>query len=189
MNIKHKSLTAPPKLSWWVTLCLIIGIVLYSSGHCEEYERSEFGGWADLDKNGLSSREDALIEKDKCDNIPNTWYLPYTGILTFDSSIIDIDHIVPLKHAYLSGANKWTARRKVQFANDPLNLETTYRSTNRSKGSRSPDQWMPPNKSYHCTYLYRWVFIKEKYDLSFSEKESSFVFGGLERCIEDQLIR
>jgi hypothetical protein len=71
------------------------------------------------------------------------WRDPYTGRTFSNPSDLDIDHMVPLGHAHASGGHAWDASRRRQYANDlryRWHLLAVYRSANRAKGDRSPDQ-------------------------------------------------
>ena len=89
-------------------------------------------------------------------------------------SDLDIDHMVPLKEAWDSGAWNWTAAQRQTFANDlsdPRALIAVTAGQNRSKSDRDPSNWIPPQKSYVCTYLSEWVAIKAKWKLSMDQSE------------------
>ncbi|MEJ6706756.1 MAG: HNH endonuclease family protein [Porticoccus sp.] len=84
---------------------------------------------------------------------------------------MDVDHIVALAHAHLFGAASWTMEQKRAFVNDPGNLLVVDDSTNQSKSDKAPHEWMPPRQEYWCTYVAKWVRVKEKYKLSSSPAE------------------
>ena len=42
---------------------------------------------------------------------------------------------------------------------------------NRSKGARSPEEWMPPNEGYWCEYAQDWAEIKARWELTMTEPE------------------
>lgn len=141
-----------------------------------DYQRTEFGhGWKDLDQDCLDTRNEILIRDSVdqvelsysgCDVKRGRWVLPFSGQVVTNPHYIDIDHIVPLKWAWDNGANNWTRGERVKFANDQTNLIVTSPSVNRSKGSRSPFEWMPPLEESHCFYLGTWQQIVKKYDLT-----------------------
>jgi hypothetical protein len=62
------------------------------------------------------------------------------------------------------GAQQWPYRRRVRFANDPLNLLAVDGSANRQKGDGDAATWLPPNKSFRCAYVARQIAVKERYD-------------------------
>jgi len=46
-------------------------------------------------------------------------------------------------------------------------------SANRSKGDRSPDQWLPPAASSHCRYAVAWIDVKYQWALTVTSAEKS----------------
>jgi hypothetical protein len=85
-----------------------------------------------------------------------------------------MDHMVPLKEAWDSGANTWSASRRQAFANDidlPEALIAVSASSNRSKSARDPAEWLPTNTSYRCQYVEDWMTVKVKWELSVDAKE------------------
>lgn len=87
---------------------------------------------------------------------------------------VDIDHLIPLRHAHISGGANWSPKRKRKFANDPLNLVITKASYNRQKGAQTPLEWMPVDRSYACRYMRQWFDVKHKYQLSISPKKIKY---------------
>ena len=87
-------------------------ILLFFSFNSFAYNRSDYGVWADLDKNCKSTRIDILttqalsISKSSCTNIDGTWKDYYSEKIITNDSIIDIDHVIPLAYADKNGANK-----------------------------------------------------------------------------------
>ncbi len=79
--------------------------------------------------------------------------------------------MIPLENAHDNGAENWTKEQKKAFANDPENLFSVYLGANRSKGSRGPEKWKPPLLSYWQEYARHWIYIKEKYGLSYAPGE------------------
>lgn len=110
------------------------------------------------------------------------WIGLYTGKIFSNARQVDIDHVVPLKEAHISGASGWTKEKKRQFANDEDNLLAVSKSANRSKGAKDPAKWMPKNEAFHCEYIKKWVAVKEKYILYMDRKEQQKVNRVLEGC-------
>ena len=82
--------------------------------------------------------------------------------------------MIPLKEAWDSGAWSWTAAQRQAFANDLSDARALIAVTagqNRSKSDRDPSNWIPPQKSYTCTYLSEWVAIKARWKLSMDQSE------------------
>jgi len=93
--------------------------------------------------------------------------------------------MVPLKEAWDSGASSWSADDRQAFSNDlgfAGSLIAVSASTNRSKGDKDPAQWMPPNKSFKCTYAVTWIQVKFRWSLSVDEKESAALKKELASC-------
>ena len=77
------------------------------------------------------------------------WVGPYSGEIFTDPSDLDIDHVVPLGNAHVSGGWAWPKERREAYANDlehPEHLLAVKNSLNRAKGDDSPDKWKPPRR-------------------------------------------
>jgi hypothetical protein len=148
------------------------------------YARSLFKHWSDLDKNGCNTRNDVIIqealEKPKveadCKIVKDTgkWYSAYEGLTITNFSALDVDHFVPLAEAWDSGASKWDAAKREQYANDmgdPVSLIAVSAATNRSKSDQDPGDWLPVLANYHCAYIKQWVQVKIRWSLTVDEKE------------------
>ena len=115
------------------------------------------------------------------------WHDPYTGESHRDAAEIDIDHLVPLKEAHVSGAWRWTREQRRDYANDlsdPHHLKAVSRTANRSKGSRDPASWLPPDKDYHCDYVQHWVGVKRRWKLSMDPLEAERIIEVLISCLQ-----
>lgn len=169
------------------------------------YDRSAFGpAWtdkhsADLGGNGCDTRND-ILNRDLTDtrHSDNKKCVVITGVLDNDpytgrtinfrrgvstSSAIQIDHIVSLKDAWLSGADALTPEERVRFANDPDNLIASDGPENMSKGSKAADTWLVPNNpDFRCTYVAHQVLVKANYGLSVSASEKKAMTTTLDNC-------
>ncbi|MEU8271751.1 HNH endonuclease family protein [Sphaerisporangium sp. NPDC049002] len=150
------------------------------------YARAEFGyAWADnaedipFAHNGCDTRNDVLARDgddlkyrsgSKCVLASMTLHDPYTGKTIAwtkqDASEVQIDHIMPLSYDWQMGASRWTKAKRVQIANDPLNLMPVDGSTNSSKGDSGPATWLPPSKVIRCSYAVRFAQVALKYELA-----------------------
>ncbi len=160
----------------------------------EGYVRDAFGSdWIDTDGNGCNQRDDVLLrdavrgstrvqQQGACDHdvLAGTWHDPYTGrTLTFtnlkdlgQAEAIQIDHVVPLAEAWVSGARHWSGARRETFANDLGELLAVDGPTNMSKGDGDPASWRP-RKGYQCAYARRWIAIKTRYALAVDDSEKA----------------
>ena len=155
------------------------------------YDRKSWKHWIDADRDCQNTRAEILIDyslvsvtfrRTRCNVAYGKWYDPYTGQTFTQASDIDIDHIVPLAHAHYHGGANWSPYQKQKFANDYQNLLPVEDNANQSKGSKAPHQWMPSNTAYHCTYVQKWTFIKDKYELFYSTAEQNKIDQIESRC-------
>jgi hypothetical protein len=115
---------------------------------------------------------------------------PYSGkVITFSSvkSTIDIDHVVALSNAWQTGAAYFDKSKRQLIANDPLNLLAVDYSLNRQKGDGDAATWLPPLKSYRCSYVARQVAVKAKYALWVTSPEKDAIVKILEKCVGQKI--
>ncbi len=87
---------------------------------------------------------------------------------------LHVDHLVPLKEAYTSGAHRWSKAKRCHYNNftsHPFHLILVKAQENLRKGDRAPDRYMPPNPNFKCEYIKQWMTVKVIWDLSFSIQE------------------
>jgi hypothetical protein len=169
----------------------------------EGYLRADFGSsWIDTDHDGCNQRDDVLLrdavrgttrvqQQGACDHdvLAGTWHDPYTGrTLVFtdlkdlhQAEAIQIDHVVPLAEAWVSGARSWSKERRELFANDLGELLAVDGPTNAGKGDADPAAWRP-RKGYQCTYARRWITIKTRYHLAVDPSEKAALDQMLGYC-------
>ena len=164
------------------------------------YSREEFSkGWKDPDRNGCDARNDILARdlKDveyregriECVVLSGVLDDPYTGkSISFvrgqgTSSAVQIDHVVALSDAWQKGAQQWDAETRLNFANDPLNLMAVDGPTNASKGDKDAATWLPPNRSFRCSYVSRQTQVKAKYDAWMTKAEQAAIEKILRSCL------
>lgn len=169
----------------------------------EGYVRNAFGSdWVDTDGNGCNQRDDVLLrdavpdstkvaQQGSCDHdvLAGTWHDPYTGrTLHFtdlkdlsQAEAIQIDHVVPLAEAWVSGARRWSTDRRKIFANDLRELLAVDGPTNMSKGDGDPAAWRP-RKGYQCSYARRWIAVKSRYGLAIDPSEKAALRQMLGYC-------
>jgi hypothetical protein len=116
--------------------------------------------------------------------IGGTWISPYDDLRITDPQAIDVDHMVPLKNAWISGARDWTRQRRQAFANDMEipQLWAVSARTNRSKADKSPDRWMPPSAAIACIYVRAWTEVKYEYQLNVTQPEHDTLAIDLTSC-------
>jgi len=94
---------------------------------------------------------------------------------------IQIDHVVPLAEAWVSGARLWSTQRREQFANDLGELLAVDGPTNMSKGDGDPAAWRP-RKGCQCAYARRWIAVKTRYHLAIDPSEKAALDQMLDYC-------
>lgn len=156
------------------------------------YDRAAFGhSWTDPDRNGCDGRQDALAEwlaqpvaRGSC-VVSGELIDPYTGARVSVPQQVDIDHVVPLKEAWRSGASAWTPERRLVFANDLRHLIPSLNSANRQKADKSPEKWMP-QRAYWCSYARVYVGTKSWYGLTVTAPEAQVLEAALNTCAGPQ---
>lgn len=161
------------------------------------YDRTGMFGsaWIDVDDNGCDTRNDILARdltdlgfEGSCRILTGTLADPYTGqSIAFvrgnaTSSKVQIDHIVALQNAWVTGAQKLSQEQRKALANDPLNLLAVDGPTNSSKGAGDAATWLPPQKSYRCAYVSRQIEVKAAYSLWITSAERDAMERVLSTC-------
>ncbi|MFJ9521222.1 HNH endonuclease family protein [Kitasatospora sp. NPDC101801] len=164
---------------------LIAKVTTAESGGKAGYDRDQFGPpWTDnvdgvpLGHNDCGTRDDLLARDGKslehkdgstCVVTGMTIYDPYTGKTVQwnkqQANKIQIDHVMALSYDWQMGAAKWDKAKRVQIANDPLNLIPADGSQNASKGDSGPAEWLPANEAVRCSYVVRFAQVSLKYQL------------------------
>lgn len=168
-----------------------------SGSSLPEYDRSEWKHWTDEDGDCQDSRQEVLIRDSRvpvtfktekqCSVATGEWKDPYSTSVITNPTYVDIDHVVALRDAHESGGWQWSAEQRQAFANDLGQLTVSSRSTNRSKGARGPDEWLPPLPEFRCQYIDIWLAVKEKYELTMTETEAALVAYMKKTCLEGQV--
>lgn len=155
------------------------------------YDREDFGGrWVDFDGTGCSTRQDVL-RRDATQWIgegcqPQSLVIQdrYTqsAYVALDAADIDIDHVVSVHDAWLTGAQSWDLHTRVAFYQDKLNLIATAGSVNRAKSNLNAAQWEPPHPAGACDYAARVVSVKARWGLGVTDAEQVALAAMLESC-------
>lgn len=161
----------------------------------QRFDRKQWKHWRDTDRDCQDARQEALIaesevpvtfkSKRRCHVAQGRWRCPFTGEIFTDPHDVDVDHLVPLKNAHLTGAARWSAEKKAAYANtlsDPSHLVVVSASANRAKGAKGPEAWLPPHPEARCTYIHDWVAIKQRWQLGASRQEQLALAFALELC-------
>jgi hypothetical protein len=177
---------------------LLERLTVASESNSSSYNRDLFRHWIDSDKDSCNTREEVLIQESisptkrgsGCKILSGKWLSQYEKKTFTSASKLDIDHMVPLKEAWESGAFGWTAKRRESFANDlgfQGSLIAVSASTNRSKSDKDPQAWLPSNSSYKCTYVVTWMQVKYRWALTIDKSEKAAISSVLANCPTSKL--
>lgn len=162
-----------------------------------KYDRVElYGGWINEDgpANCYNTRAEVLLRdsepnervhfapRNKCMVAKAKWKDPYSGTQFKLANAVQVDHVVPLKAAYLSGAHAWNKNRRCRYANflnDPTHLLTVSGHENMSKGDAGPERYLPPNTRFTCKYLHLWMKVKAVWGLEYPAEEAAAIHQAL----------
>jgi len=113
------------------------------------YNRNQWKHGIDADKDCQNTRDEVLIDetlssvefraKTQCKVSKGKWRNRYSGVVYTDPVVLDVDHMVPLENAHLSGARAWDAKQRQEYDNDLEYSErfvAVYRSLNRAKDAK-----------------------------------------------------
>ena len=177
---------------------LIRKVRIAAAGPTAGYDRDQFGpAWTDTATktvwagNGCDTRNDILRRdltrkrfqagSDRCVVIAGRLRNPYLGgAIRFRkrrATRVPIDHVFPLSLAWQMGAARWSAAKRVQLANDPLNLLAVDLSSNSQKGDSGPADWLPANTRIRCAYSVRLAQVARRYDLPVTRPDKRAMRG------------
>jgi hypothetical protein len=185
-------------------LAVLATLRVRGRGPMTGYSRDRFGpAWLDVDRNGCDTRNDILRAQltrirlkpgtSGCVVASGRLLDPYTGTsLPFrrgPGDAIQIDHVVALGNAWVSGAARWPIARRAALAEDPENLLAVDARTNEQKGDGDAATWLPPFRRGRCGYVARQVGVKAKYGLSVTRAERAAIARVLTSCPDQPLPR
>jgi hypothetical protein len=161
---------------------------------------ADFGEpWVDVDDNGCDTRDD-ILRRDLtqrsstgCEVRSGVLHDPYTGTTIHfvrglqTSDAVQIDHVVPLADAWRTGAQKLTEGTRTALANDPVNLFAVDGPTNTIKSDGDAATWLPPVKSFRCTYIAHQIAVKRTYSLWVTPAEKAAMTRVLAACPAQRL--
>ncbi|MFJ2419296.1 HNH endonuclease family protein [Streptomyces brevispora] len=169
---------------------LLAGLVVTDEDDVPGYSRAKFPHWiaqygtCDTREVVLQRDGQDVVQDDQCRATSGTWFSEYDGKTITSASGIDIDHVVPLKEAWRSGASAWSTPERKAFANDLIHsqLIAVSAGSNRAKGDKDPGNWKPPLQSYWCTYSRAWISVKAHYQLAANPTEATALAQMLDTC-------
>ncbi len=161
-----------------------------------DYDVTMFGYPGPVDGLGCDTRDLVLIRESitlaqvdsvGCAVVAGDWRSLYDGLTTDQPGDLQVDHVVALKEAWDSGASEWPAAQLTAYANDLVDertLRAVTTSSNQSKGSSDPTEWLPPDLAARCEYLADWVSVKARWGLSIDRREYDAVANAAASCAD-----
>lgn len=157
----------------------------------ERYNRhGQFGTWAAdpdtcLNVRGMVLAKTSEVEvktkpsAEGCIVISGKWVDPYSG-RTFKKPYpdVEIDHMVPLKNAYIMGASKWSQAKRCWYANfikNDYHLIPVSATENEIKSDSTPYDYVPAKEDYRCTYIKNWLKVKLVWKLAMLPPEAEAI--------------
>lgn len=187
----------------------LASLVVAPKGSMDTYDREDQFGPAWTDKaegvamagNGCDTRNDILfrdmedvVTEDDCTVLTGRLWNPfgvednpYDHWIDFErgqgtSMAVQIDHVVALGNAWVSGADQISQEQRIALANDPINLVAVDGPINGAKGDSNAAEWLPPNDSIHCFYAASQIQVKHKYDLTVTQDEHDVFSQLISEC-------
>ena len=193
----HPTVT-PPASQGAVTLTITVAPIPTGIA---AYDRGDWRHWIDEDGDCQDTRQEVLVEESldevtyetdrQCRVETGRWYGAFDGHDLGNTNHVDVDHMVPLKNAHNSGGWAWNPATKEEYANyleNPDHLIAVASRANRSKGTRGPEEWKPPDETYWCEYAQDWAEIKERWELTMTEPEADAVAEMLDTCEDPPMV-
>ncbi|KAF5378154.1 hypothetical protein D9615_007612 [Tricholomella constricta] len=180
----------PTPISAATARTYLASLTVAAENNVPAYDRTLFKHWHIVSGN-CDTRETVLkrdgtnvVTDSACSVTSGKWVSPYDNVATTLASDLDIDHLVPLREAWVSGARLWTDAQREAFANDLTRpqLVAVTDNLNQSKGDQDPATWLPPLSSYVCTYVRAWVQVKYFYGLTIDSAEKTALTNKLANC-------
>ncbi|GAA3123583.1 HNH endonuclease family protein [Nonomuraea salmonea] len=188
----HASPAGPPGVPTVVEAHTELGaITVAEESHADTYNRRKsFIHWARVEgqcdaRELVLIRDGENVETDaSCKPVSGRWVSPYDGGEWTDPQDLDIDHMVPLKQAWVSGAWAWTQDKREAFANslDDSQLWAVTDNVNQSKADKDPARWKPPLEAFYCEYARSWIDVKHDWGLSMQPSEKEALTEMLATC-------
>lgn len=125
------------------------------------------------------AEEPVVVDRQRgCTIKKGLWHDKYSAQNIEWANQLQIDHTVPLKHAWTQGASAWSYEMRCLYANflgNKFHLIPVSAHENMSKGDRGPDQYLPPVLQTRCEYIRNWLAIKLIWQLRISPQEKAAI--------------
>ncbi|MYI55539.1 MAG: HNH endonuclease, partial [Acidimicrobiia bacterium] len=165
-------------------------LVAAADPNVPDYDRDHFADWLDEDGDCVNTRHEVLqveavdfsMNAEGCAVAAGEWFDPYTERTYTNPRDLDVDHVVALADAWVSGAWAWADELLDRFSNDLGNLNAIAAGENRSKSARGPADYSPTAPGARCEYLVQYATVKIRWQLSITPQDFEVVATGLSGC-------
>ncbi len=165
-------------------------LVAERDANIPDYDRDHFAGWLDSDGDCVNTRHEILqaeavdfsMNAEGCAVDSGEWFDPYTDRTFTDPRDLDVDHVVALADAWVSGAWEWADELLDRFSNDLGNLNAIAAGENRSKSAKGPAEYNPTAPAARCDYLVQYATVKIRWGLSITPQDFEVVVTSLTGC-------
>lgn len=155
--------------------------------HGRNYRRDyHFGHWKRVDNNCYDTRN-YMLAKFSATQVEhyvskpckvkkgqwNTLYKANNHAFTSPKKL-HVDHLVPLKEAFVSGAHGWSSWKRCHYNNflyHRNHLILVSSTENLRKSDKEPGEYLPPNFNIRCEYLKQWMIVKSAWGLTYDSNE------------------
>ncbi|MCY3542140.1 MAG: DUF1524 domain-containing protein [Gammaproteobacteria bacterium] len=148
------------------------GVRIAAENDCSDYRSIDFNHVPKLD----------VFKAEELDGI----FAAYEDSCYNEYTDVDIEHLVAKREAHDSGMCNADIQTKVNFANDLENVALASPTVNRGKSTKDPADWLPDNN--RCWYVWQWLHIKRKYDMTIDQAEKNAIQSVLQNCTVNDLV-
>ncbi|MEY2421066.1 MAG: hypothetical protein QOI95_1133 [Acidimicrobiaceae bacterium] len=145
------------------------------------YNRDLFPHWDDVDHDSCDTRCEVLSAQRRTDG---SWLSEWDGYITSNTSELHVDHVVALAEAWDSGADRWTAAQRDEFADFAPNLLAVTASENLRKSDSDASEWFPARSEANCLWSSTVVRVKAQWSLSVDPAERDALVNLLHTCTD-----
>ncbi len=175
---------AAPQPGTSVTPVALLAELKVADDSTVPYDRNRFAEGIDVDGDGCNTRREVLQLESlvpvtisgACDITAGEWFSWYEGVTQTDPAMLEMDHLVALKEAWISGAHGWTDQQRADYAND-LDIDATLTivtgAQNSAKSAHDPSQWVPSYTPSLCAYASDWITVKFRWNLTVDTAEKA----------------
>ncbi|MFJ4997289.1 DUF1524 domain-containing protein [Microbacterium sp. NPDC088619] len=187
------ALAAPPTSEERILVATLLDQLRVEAPATVKYDRDLFFEGADLDRDGCRTRQEVLLEETDvpatvtgvCTVSAGQWLSYYDNVTHVDPAAVEMDHLVALREAWVSGAWSWTDAQRRAYSNDVDDYRTLTMVTaavNTAKADKDPASWLPSYRHVRCTYVAEWVAVKWRWNLSVDPAEKNAIQTLLKEC-------